>query len=121
MATTIQAAKVSEEVLQELSSTEFACSSLKPLSGGTANFIFKGTLTNPLSDGTKELAVKHGEGFIASMPDFQIPTTRCVSPGSHADPSPLFVTDGLLARRSRMSEGAEHAAANLGSVCCSGS
>lgn len=71
--------KLSEDVLRELGSTEYACSSLKPLSGGTANFIFRGTLTKPLSDGTREVAVKHGEGFVASMPDFQIPTTRCVS------------------------------------------
>jgi hypothetical protein len=73
-----QAAKMSEEVLRELESTEYACSSLKPLSGGTANFIFRGTLTNPLPDGSKEVAVKHGEEYIASMPQFQIPTTRCV-------------------------------------------
>jgi hypothetical protein len=74
-----QAAKLSEEVLQELSSTEYASSSLKPLSGGTANFIFKATLITSLPDGTKEVAVKHGEDYIASMPEFQIPTTRCVS------------------------------------------
>ncbi|KAK4123989.1 hypothetical protein N657DRAFT_645604 [Parathielavia appendiculata] len=72
-----QPSKLSEQIFQELKSTEFACSSLKPLSGGTANFIFKGTLTNPLPDGTKEVAVKHGEDFIASMPEWQIPTTRC--------------------------------------------
>ncbi|KAK4106904.1 hypothetical protein N658DRAFT_512627 [Parathielavia hyrcaniae] len=72
-----QATRLSEEILLELRSTAYACSSLKPLSGGTANFIFKGTLTDPLPDGTKEVAVKHGEDYIASMPDWQIPTTRC--------------------------------------------
>ena len=74
-----QATKLSEEVLRELSSTDYACSSLKPLSGGTANFIFKATLTTPLPDGAKEVAVKHGEDYVASNPEFPIPTTRCVS------------------------------------------
>ncbi|KAL2172224.1 hypothetical protein VTG60DRAFT_7068 [Thermothelomyces hinnuleus] len=71
------AARLSEEVLQELSNTEYACSNLQPLSGGTANFLFKGTLIQPLANGTKEVAVKHGEGYVASVPGFQIPTTRC--------------------------------------------
>lgn len=73
-------AKLTEDVLQGLSSTEYACSSLTPLSGGMANFIFKGTLTNPLPDGTKEVAVKHGEDYLAAIPAFLLPTTRCVSP-----------------------------------------
>ncbi len=73
-----QAPKFADEVLQELSATPYACSSLKKLSGGNANFIFKGTLVNPLPDGTTEVAIKHGEGYVASMPDFRVPTTRCV-------------------------------------------
>ncbi|KAK4250571.1 kinase-like domain-containing protein [Corynascus novoguineensis] len=71
------AAKFSKEVLQELSNTEYACSDLKPLSGGTANFIFKGTLNKALADGTNEVTVKHGEDYVALIPGFQIPTTRC--------------------------------------------
>ena len=85
----IETAKLTEEVLGELSGTDYACSSLKPLSGGTANFIFKGTLTTPLPDGTKEVAVKHGENYIASMPDFQIPLTRCVSASLSSRPEIL--------------------------------
>ncbi|KAH6841130.1 kinase-like domain-containing protein [Chaetomium sp. MPI-CAGE-AT-0009] len=72
-----KAAKLSEDVLQSLSSTDYACSSLTPLSGGMANFIFKGTLTKPLPDGTKEVAVKHGEDYLAAIPAFLLPTTRC--------------------------------------------
>jgi hypothetical protein len=79
MATT-QAAKFADEIIQELSTTPYACSSLKKLSGGNANFIFKATLITPLPDGTTEVAVKHGEDYVASMPHFQIPTTRCVCP-----------------------------------------
>lgn len=74
-----QTTKISEEILQELSSTEYACSSLEKLSGGSANFIFKAALVKPLPDGTSAVAVKHGQGYVASMPDFQIPTVRCVS------------------------------------------
>ena len=73
-----QSNKVSEEILQELSSTSYACSSLEALSGGTANFIFKGVLANPLPDGTTQVAIKHGEGYIASNPDWQLSTGRCV-------------------------------------------
>ncbi|KAK0646114.1 kinase-like domain-containing protein [Cercophora newfieldiana] len=69
--------KHSDEIQKELSNTSYACSSLKLLSGGTANFIFKGFLTHPLEDGNQEVVVKHGEGYIASMPDFKIPTSRC--------------------------------------------
>jgi hypothetical protein len=78
-----QSAKVSGEITQALGGTEYACSSLEPLSGGTANFIFKGILTTPLPDGTKEVAVKHGEAFVASMPDFQLSTSRCVCTVQH--------------------------------------
>ncbi|KAH6624462.1 kinase-like domain-containing protein [Chaetomium sp. MPI-SDFR-AT-0129] len=77
MTTTAQVEKLTEQVLDELSTTEYACSSLKTLSGGSANFIYKGTLIKPLSDGTKEIAVKHGEEFIASFPQYKIPLSRC--------------------------------------------
>lgn len=76
-----QSAKLSEEILRELTSTDYACSSLEPLAGGTANFIFKGVLGSPLPDGTQEVAIKHGESFVASMPDFQLSVARCVRIG----------------------------------------
>ena len=118
---TPQADKFSEEVLQELSTTPYACSSLKKLSGGSANFIFKAVLTNPLPDGTTEVAVKHGEDYVASMPDFQIPTTRCVCPSLSRAKRPLPVADRCLASRGRVSKGARWASADHRSILCPGS
>ncbi|KAI9904525.1 hypothetical protein N3K66_001054 [Trichothecium roseum] len=65
------------QVQQELASTPYKATSLTPLTGGTANFIFKATLETPLPDGTAEVAVKHGQGYVASRPSFAIPTSRC--------------------------------------------
>ncbi|KAK1827826.1 kinase-like domain-containing protein [Podospora conica] len=69
--------KFSHEILDELRGTKYACSSLTPLSGGNANFIFKGVLEKPLEDGTTEVAIKHGQGYVASNPAFGITTDRC--------------------------------------------
>lgn len=74
-----QSLRIAEEIQKELGSTNFACSSLDPLSGGLANFVFKGRLAHPLPDGSQEVAVKHGEGYVAGMPDWKITTDRCVS------------------------------------------
>ncbi|KAL1880496.1 hypothetical protein VTK73DRAFT_5883 [Phialemonium thermophilum] len=65
------------EIEKELSSTEYACTALEPVTGGTGNFIFRGTLSTPLPDGTQEVIIKHGEAYIASNPSFQLPTSRC--------------------------------------------
>jgi hypothetical protein len=74
----VESLKHSEDIQKELMSTSYACSSLKPLSGGNANFTFKGLLTHPLEDGTQEVVIKHGEAYVALMPDLEIPTSRCV-------------------------------------------
>ena len=108
-------AKVTEDVLQGLSNTEYACSSLTPLSGGLANFTFKGSLTKPLPDGTKEVAVKHGEDYLAAMPAFLLPTTRCVSPTQSRrllQEAPRHVTNSRVESRGRMPEGSRRAPAN---------
>ncbi|KAK4193958.1 kinase-like domain-containing protein [Podospora australis] len=72
-----QTLHVVEEIQKELSKTEFACSSLVALTGGLANFVFKGRLVHSLPDGTREVAVKHGEDFVAGMPEWKITTDRC--------------------------------------------
>ncbi|KAK3692467.1 kinase-like domain-containing protein [Podospora appendiculata] len=69
--------QVSRHVQAELDGTRYACSSLEALTGGTANFIFKGLLTQPLDDGTREIAIKHGKGYVASQPGFPLTTDRC--------------------------------------------
>ena len=70
--------EISQEILDELSSTAYAYSSLERLSGGVANYVFRGTLTTPLPDGTKEVAVKHTESALARVPKWSLPTARCV-------------------------------------------
>ncbi|KAH8783306.1 kinase-like domain-containing protein [Diaporthe sp. PMI_573] len=70
--------EMASQVTQELGPTAFACTSLTPLSGGNANFIFRGKLQKPLDDGTAEIAIKHGEGFVALSPSIKLPTSRCI-------------------------------------------
>lgn len=71
-------AEIQSKVLRSLEGTPFAAKSLVPLSGGTANFIYLADLAQP-HHGVAQVLVKHGEGFLASNPGFQLPTSRCVS------------------------------------------
>ncbi|KAI1465003.1 kinase-like domain-containing protein [Daldinia caldariorum] len=69
--------EVTSKVLESLKGTPYEASSLDILSGGTANFIYRATLAHPLADGTKDVAVKHSEDYIASSPDFKLTLSRC--------------------------------------------
>lgn len=70
--------KIESKVLDDLDETPFAATSLRPLSGGTANFIYHATLKKPLDDGTTDVLVKHSEGYIANSPTFNLTLFRCV-------------------------------------------
>lgn len=69
-------------VLQELSVTPYACSSLTKLTGGTANFVYRGALTQPLvaQDGSTAgtVIIKHSTNFVAVNRDFPLDVMRCV-------------------------------------------
>ncbi|KAJ2965378.1 hypothetical protein NUW58_g10896 [Xylaria curta] len=69
--------EIQSKVLTDLEQTPFAASSLKVLSGGTANFIYHANLKKPLSDGTRDVLVKHSEGYIANSPAFNLTLFRC--------------------------------------------
>ncbi|KAI1801629.1 kinase-like domain-containing protein [Daldinia bambusicola] len=69
--------EVTAKVIESLKGTPYEASSLDILSGGTANFIYRATLTRPLTGGTTEVAVKHSEDYIASSPDFKLTLSRC--------------------------------------------
>ncbi|KAK8034791.1 hypothetical protein PG993_009786 [Apiospora rasikravindrae] len=77
MAASQPSAEIQSNVLRSLKGTPFAATSLVPLSGGTANFIYLADLAQPLDDGVRQVLVKHGEGFLASNPGFQLSTSRC--------------------------------------------
>ncbi|RYP73057.1 hypothetical protein DL769_004294 [Monosporascus sp. CRB-8-3] len=68
---------VGTKVLKTLENTPFASSSLKQLSGGTANYIYRATLVAPLQDGTTEVLLKHGEDYVKDNPDFKLTLLRC--------------------------------------------
>lgn len=70
--------EIKSRTFNVLKGTLYECTDLVPLTGGTANFIYKARLVTPLEDGTTEVAVKHGEEYIASTPDFSLTTDRCV-------------------------------------------
>jgi hypothetical protein len=72
--------KVLQKVQESLKDGPYACGSLVKLSGGTANFVYRGILETPLEDGSKTVVIKHTESYVASNPNFKLTTTRCVSP-----------------------------------------
>ncbi|KAL7940790.1 kinase-like domain-containing protein [Trichoderma barbatum] len=69
--------QIEEAVRKELQSTEYAVLSLTPLSGGTANFIYRARLQKPLPAGVSEVVLKHGEAYVAQHPDFKLKMDRC--------------------------------------------
>ncbi|KAI1354593.1 kinase-like domain-containing protein [Xylaria sp. FL0043] len=69
--------EIKAKVLADLEQTPFAASSLRALSGGTANFIYHAALKKPLADGTSDVLVKHSEGYIANSPAFNLTLFRC--------------------------------------------
>ncbi|KAI1267329.1 kinase-like domain-containing protein [Xylariaceae sp. FL1019] len=68
---------IKSRVLQTLEKSQYAATSLVPLSGGTANFTYHAILKAPLQDGTKDVLVKHGEEFVANSASFKLALSRC--------------------------------------------
>ncbi|KAB5558289.1 kinase-like domain-containing protein [Coniochaeta sp. 2T2.1] len=72
------------ELLRQLSQTPYACSSLTQLSGGSANFVYRGILTQPLASTSgqkaveKTVIVKHSTGFLSVNRDFALDVSRCL-------------------------------------------
>lgn len=74
-----------QAILERLAQTRYACSELVKLNGGTANYLFRGTLLQPLElqdaaaeSSTKTVVVKHSEGFSPGNRDFLLDISRCV-------------------------------------------
>ncbi|KAL3469765.1 kinase-like domain-containing protein [Aspergillus californicus] len=71
--------EIKAAVANELSSTPFACTELTQLSGGTANFVYRGVLSQPLADGTTTVIVKHTKDYVASNRAFKLDAKRCLT------------------------------------------
>ncbi|KAK2606528.1 hypothetical protein N8I77_005270 [Diaporthe amygdali] len=63
-----------QKLLEELSQTQYACSELKKLSGGTANYLYRGTLIEHLDSQvdapeavTKTVVIKHSEDHVPGL------------------------------------------------------
>jgi len=65
------------KVQETLNSGPYACSNLTRLSGGTANFVYRGTLITPSKEGKQTVVIKHTEGYVAQSPDFKLTVERC--------------------------------------------
>ncbi|KAJ5325274.1 hypothetical protein MYU51_020841 [Penicillium brevicompactum] len=65
--------EVHDEIKEELSQTEFACPSLSRLSGGTANFVYRGKLAST----GESIVIKHAKDYLASNKSFNLDITRC--------------------------------------------
>lgn len=72
-------------LLEQLSQTRYACADLTKLNGGTANFLYRGTLLEPFNPQdataekvTKTVVIKHSEGFSPGNRDFLLDVSRCV-------------------------------------------
>lgn len=70
--------RISLKIKNELAETSYACSSLEPLSGGTANFLFRGYLVGLSPSRSQTIIVKHTKEFVSVNRDFQLDVSRCV-------------------------------------------
>jgi hypothetical protein len=80
----IQEDGVAADIIRELSQTAFACSSITRLSGGTVNFVYRGTLANPAPVGdsgsvVESVIVKHSKAHLAGNEDYLLDVSRSVS------------------------------------------
>jgi len=71
-------ASLAAQIREKISGTQYECSSLALLSGGSTNFVYRGALVSPLSSGAKTVIVKHTPEFLACSRDFRIDVSRCV-------------------------------------------
>ncbi|KAI9646191.1 hypothetical protein NHQ30_005631 [Ciborinia camelliae] len=67
---------ISQLVQESLRKTQYACTTLTPLPGGSSNFLYRGTLTKSLPDGTTFVIVKHTKAYLFSNKEFKITPTR---------------------------------------------
>jgi hypothetical protein len=69
---------IATKVLENLKGGPYACISLVRLSGGFANFTYRGILTCPLPGQTSTIIIKHAEPYIATNSSWKIDVIRSV-------------------------------------------
>ncbi|KAH8690031.1 kinase-like domain-containing protein [Talaromyces proteolyticus] len=73
---------IESATLKLLASTDYACSSLTRLNGGTANFVYRGRLSSPITlpgeTDAEEVIVKHTTDYVALNRDFKLARDRCI-------------------------------------------
>lgn len=77
---------LTQKVLHQLAASSYACSTLNKLSGGTANFLYRGTLVQGLNRppedtakaATKTVVIKVSTNFVAINRNFPLDITRCI-------------------------------------------
>ncbi|UKZ73272.1 hypothetical protein TrVFT333_000915 [Trichoderma virens FT-333] len=68
-----------QQILDQLAQTPYACSTLTKLSGGTANFLYRGALLKPLpGDTATTVVIKRSTDYVAINRDFPLDVTRCI-------------------------------------------
>jgi hypothetical protein len=73
-------AALQQAILAQLAPTPFACTGpLTALTNGTTNFVFRGTLATPQSDGSESIIIKHSTDYAAVNKDFPVDVTRSAS------------------------------------------
>jgi hypothetical protein len=75
--------ELAQQILNQLAQTPYACSALTKLSGGTANFLYRGVLLRPLkveadTKAAQTVIIKRSTGFAAVNRDFPLDVSRCV-------------------------------------------
>ncbi|KAF7548830.1 hypothetical protein G7046_g8543 [Stylonectria norvegica] len=69
--------EIPSKVREALKGSPYMPSTLRPLVGGTANFIYHATLDDASPECAAGVVVKQGEAYVASRPAFQLATSRC--------------------------------------------
>ncbi|KAF2114307.1 kinase-like domain-containing protein [Lophiotrema nucula] len=73
---------IADQTLKFLSKTPYACSTLTPLSGGTTNFVYRGSLASPSPAHAKHgslvttVIIKRATDFVSANQDFKLDPSR---------------------------------------------
>lgn len=97
---TINLRDINTKVEKSLEGTAYASSHIRKLVGGSVNYVYHAKLVVPLSDGTTEVLVKHGEAHMARKPEFPLPMIRTVCV---VESTPAGVSLSICGRKSNIS------------------